>query len=329
MRTVLGVDGGNSKTDVVIADEAGRRLARVRGPGCSPDALGVSGALSVLQPLVAQARAHAGFANGAAIDAASFLLAGVDRVEQEEQVAHALAPLELARQLAVSNDTFAVLLAGSSHGHGVAVVCGAGLNAVGVAPDGTIGRYQALGALSGDWGGGYEVGLAALGAAIRGEDGRGPRTLLTGLLCEHFAVATPQDAAAAIHEGRLDDQSLVELTPIVFAAADRGDEASIGIVERVGDEVATMANAMMRRLKLQGEATELILGGGLLQAGNSKLTNRIERLTSDADPSVVVRVLSVPPVVGAVRAALSQLSMAETEISAALGSLAPELSSAS
>ncbi len=326
MRTVLGVDGGNSKTDVVIVDESGRLLARVRGPGCSPDALGVAGALDILQPLVASARVNAGLENADEFEAAAFLLAGVDRTDQEEQVASALGPLRIAHQLAVTNDTFAVLLAGSSHGHGVAVVCGAGLNAVGVAPDGRIGRYQALGALSGDWGGGYDVGLAGLGAAIRGEDGRGPTTVLTTVLGEHFGVSTPQEAAAEIHEGRLDNQALVELAPIVFAAADRGDLVSIAIVDRVADEVAMMAIAMMRRLKLEGAATEFILGGGLLQAGNARLTDRIKGLAAEADPTVVVRVLDVPPVVGAVRSALAQLSLDETDISVALKSLATQLS---
>ena len=326
MRTVLGVDGGNSKTDVVIVDESGRLLARVRGAGCSPDALGVVGALDVLRPLITTARADAGVDDASLFDAASFLLAGVDRPEQEDQMASALVPLGLARQLAVTNDTFAVLLAGSSHGHGIAVVCGAGLNAVGVAPDGTIGRYQALGTLSGDWGGGYEVGLAGLGAAIRGADGRGPATVLTAELSAHFEVSTPQEAAAAIHEGRLDSQVLVDLAPIVFAASIRGDAVSNAIVDRVADEVAAMAIAMMRRLNLQEAATEIILGGGLLQAGNSRLIDRIKRLAMDADPSLVVRVLDVPPVVGAVRSALAQLSLAETDISVALKSLATQLS---
>lgn len=326
MRRVLGVDGGNSKTDVVIVDESGQLLSRVRGPGCSPDALGVSGSLEILQPLIATARSDAEIDDGSPFDAASFLLAGVDRTDQEEQVANALEPLRLAQQLAVTNDTFAVLLAGSSHGHGVAVVCGAGLNAVGVAPDGTIGRYQALGALSGDWGGGYEVGLAGLGAAIRGEDGRGPTTVLTTVLAEHFGVSTPQEAAAEIHEGRLGNQALVELAPIVFAAAGAGDEVSSAIVDRVADEVAMMAIAMMRRLNLQDAATEVILGGGLLQAGNVRLTDRIKRLAREADPTLVVRVLDVPPVVGAVRSALSQLALGETNISLALKSLATQLS---
>jgi len=72
----------------------------------------------------------------------------------------------------VENDTFAVLRAGTDRGWGIAVVCGSGINCVGVAPDGRHARFPSLGAITGDWGGGYDVGLAGVVAAARSEDGR-------------------------------------------------------------------------------------------------------------------------------------------------------------
>src|SRR5881227_616582 len=45
-------------------------------------------------------------------------------------------------------------------------------------PDGRQIRFPALGAITGDWGGGYDVGLAGVSSAARSEDGRGPRTSL-------------------------------------------------------------------------------------------------------------------------------------------------------
>ncbi|MFZ0322562.1 MAG: BadF/BadG/BcrA/BcrD ATPase family protein [Actinomycetes bacterium] len=318
MRTVLAVDGGNSKTDVAVADVSGRLLSRVVGPGCSPDALGVDGCVEVLAPLVATARKEAGLDPGAAFDAAALLLAGVDRPEQEIVVAGAVDRLGLGPAVVVSNDTFAVLLAGSAHGWGVAVVCGAGLNAVGVTPDGRVGRYQALGELSGDWGGGYAVGLSALGAAIRGSDGRGPRTLLTPELCAHFSVPEPQAVAASIHEQRMDSQVLVGLAPLVFGCASRGDDVAQAIVERVADEVSVMAVAMLRRLGLDAGETDVVLGGGLLQAGHAALDERVRRLVLEAAPRARVCVLDVPPVVGSVRAGLERLDVPQPEVEMAL-----------
>ena len=93
-----------------------------------------------------------------------------------------------ARRVHVGNDTFAVLRAGTERGWGVAVTCGAGINCVGVAPDGRHARFPALGAITGDWGGGYDLGLAAVSAAARSEDGRGPRTSLEHAVPAHFGL---------------------------------------------------------------------------------------------------------------------------------------------
>ena len=46
-------------------------------------------------------------------------------------------------------------------------------------------RFPALGLITGDWGGGYDVGLAAVSAAARSEDGRGPRTSLERAIPTH------------------------------------------------------------------------------------------------------------------------------------------------
>ena len=102
------------------------------------------------------------------------MLAGVDFPSEERELREAVEARGWAERTLVGNDTFAVLRAGTERGWGVAVVCGAGINCVGVAPDGRHVRFPALGQITGDWGGGYDVGMAALVAAARSEDGRGP-----------------------------------------------------------------------------------------------------------------------------------------------------------
>ncbi|MFL6182355.1 MAG: N-acetylglucosamine kinase [Actinomycetes bacterium] len=321
MTVVLAIDGGNSKTDVVAADARGKILGRVRGPGCSPDALGISGSVDMLSQLIEQTREEARLPLGERSDAAALMLAGVDRPDQESDMREALSGLSIADRMLVTNDTFAVLQAGSVNGWGVAVVCGAGLNAVGVTPGGQVGRYQALGALSGDWGGGGDVGVAALGAAIRGEDGRGWPTVLTIELGKRFEVDKPQEIAAAIHEGRLDERVLVEMTPLVFECAAAGDEVARRIIDRVADEVSVMATAMLHRLELDALDVEVVLGGGLMQSGYQPLLDRTERLVRTEVPTAVVRVLDAPPVIGCAREAFRMTSLSTFEIDTALRNL--------
>src|SRR5581483_3153763 len=153
----LAVDGGNSKTDVVLVREDGEVIGSVRGPQCSPDHLGLEGSLDVLAGFVDEV--------GDRADLAVLLLAGVDFDDEEEAYRAAAESRNLAGRVVVGNDTFAVLRAGTERGWGVAVTCGAGINCVGGAPDGRRVRFASLATVSGDRGGGADVGLAAVETA--------------------------------------------------------------------------------------------------------------------------------------------------------------------
>jgi len=142
--------------------------------------------------------AQLGDHTGRVAQVATLLMAGVDFPAEEDAVRVAVEQRGWAQSVHVGNDTFAVLRAGTERGWGVAVTCGAGINCVGVAPDGRHARFPALGAITGDWGGGYDLGLAAVSAAARSEDGRGPRTSLEGAVPAHFGVTTPSELAEEI-----------------------------------------------------------------------------------------------------------------------------------
>jgi N-acetylglucosamine kinase-like BadF-type ATPase len=304
MRRVLAVDGGNSKTDLALLREDGEVLALVRGGNSSPHHLGLEGCVALLGRLYEDALARAGLADGdgPAADVGHLLLAGLDLPVEEEQLRDAVDG-RWAQRLSVGNDTFAVLRAGTERGWGVAVVCGAGINCVGVGPDGHHVRFPALGAISGDWGGGYDVGLAALSAAVRGEDGRGPRTTLERLVPGHFGLATPGELVEAIHLGRVPQRRIVELPPAVFEAA-ASDDAAAAIVDRLAGEILALVRASIRRLGLDGMAVEVLLGGGLIRAADERLLGAIEAGLGDA---AALRIADSEPIVGAALLGLDEL----------------------
>ena len=303
---VLAVDGGNSKTDLALVRADGEVLALVRGPLSSPHHLGLDGALDVLQRLLDQASREAGRArNGTVATIAQLLMAGVDFPSEEEELRAAVASRGWAERTHVGNDTFAVLRAGTERGWGVAVVCGAGINCVGVSPDGRHARFPALGAITGDWGGGYDVGLAAVSAAARSEDGRGPKTSLEQAVPAHFGLETPTALAEAIHRQRIPQRRVIELPPVVFAEAEH-DAVAAGIVAKLAAEVATLAQVALQRLDLD-EPTELLLGGGLFQAADGRLADAIEAELRDVAPVLRVRKSRSAPIVGAALLGLDEL----------------------
>jgi N-acetylglucosamine kinase-like BadF-type ATPase len=305
---VLAIDGGNWKTDLALVQADGEVLALVRGPQSSPHHLGLDGSLSVLGDLLARALEEAGLPNGdgPVAEVGQLLLAGVDSPSEAEEMRAAATSRRLASRVSVGNDTFAVLRAGTERGWGVGVVCGAGINCVGVAPDGRHARFPALGWSTGDWGGGYDVGVAAVSAAARSEDGRGEPTTLEQAVPAHFGEATPSALAEALHAGRIGEREVVELAPVVFAEAGR-DAVAAEIVDRLADEVVTMIRVTLERLELSAEPVEVALGGGLMQSGDPALIGAIEAGVKEIAPAATVHVTSSPPVVGAALLGLDEL----------------------
>jgi N-acetylglucosamine kinase-like BadF-type ATPase len=290
---ILAVDGGNSKTDVALVGDDGGVLAHARGPLSSPHHLGLGGCLDVLQQLVDEAGL-----DGRRAEVAQVLLAGVDFPEEEDELHAALDQRGWAATTHVGNDTFAVLRAGTERGWGVAITCGAGINCVGVAPDGREVRFPALGPITGDWGGGHDVGLAGLSAAARSEDGRGPATRLQRLVPSHFGEESPLAVAHAIHVGRIPERRVLELAPVVLRAA-AGDAVAASIRDRLVDEIVALARASVTRLDLADEHVEVVVGGGLMRGADSELLGRIEAGLRRIGPQLVLRRTSAPPIVGA------------------------------
>jgi N-acetylglucosamine kinase-like BadF-type ATPase len=300
VRLALAIDGGNSKTDAALVCEDGAVLGLVRGGGSSPHHLGAEAALDVVGGLVAE------LAPAEEPAEALLLLAGVDFPDEE----HALERLALGRRWArrtrVRNDTFAVLRAGTDVGWGVAVTCGAGMNCVGVARDGREARFPALGPISGDWGGGVDLGTEALWVAARSEDGRGSRTLLEARVPAHFGLVAPSEVAHAIHRGQLSEHRLMELAPLVLELA-ADDAVAAGIVARLVSEIVAYVRVAAERLRLQEEVFDVVLGGGLLQHAEPRLVAAIAQAVHLTAPGAVVRPTASPAIVGSALLVLDDL----------------------
>ena len=309
---LLAVDGGATKTDLVLVGADGSLLALQRGPLSSPDYLGLEGSLDVLADLLERAADEAGVAtnDGPVTDLGELLMAGVDLPSEVRNFHDAVGARGWSTRTVVDNDTFAILRAGTEQGWGVAVVCGTGINCVGIAPDGRHARFPALGTITGDWGGGYDVGAAAVSAAARSEDGRGDKTTLEQAVPAYFGLTTPMELAEAIHHDQIAHRRIGELPPVVFAESAR-DPVAAGIVQHLADEVVALARVALQRLDLTHEPVEVVLGGGLIR-GNGTLEAAIETGLREVGDAITVRNTESPPIVGAALLGIDELG-ASTE----------------
>src|SRR5439155_9170411 len=107
MGLILGVDGGNSKTALLVATTEGEIVASVRGPGTNSHAVGAEAVAEVIVALVAESGAPL------PVDHAVFILCGADVPSDIEELERAIDGRVWARRRTVDNDTFALLRAGT------------------------------------------------------------------------------------------------------------------------------------------------------------------------------------------------------------------------
>lgn len=303
---VVGVDGGNSKTDVAVVDSHGNVCGLVRGPGSSPAKLGDRQALELIDGLVRRACQQADVAVEK-VAAVSTLLAGLDLPEDVPRFERLLANHYPRAATMVDNDTLAVLLAGTRGEPGVAVVCGAGINAMGVGPDGRRTGFLSLGQLSGDWGGGLGLGREVLWHAIRAEDGRGEPTLLRDRVAAHFNRPSVTDVVLALHRGDLTDAALAGLVPVLVDADRSEDRVANSLIDRLIEEITGMVRVVLSRSGLKGGPTPVVLAGGVLTEANSRVGRHVRDGLLRDHPHLRPTTLACLPVAGAVLGAMRSL----------------------
>jgi N-acetylglucosamine kinase-like BadF-type ATPase len=304
---VLAVDGGASKVDAALVGERGELLSavRVRNRDGSHGPEYLEGIAAAVESVCVRGGLDAGARPLARLGV--FCLAGADFPADDRRLRTWLAGHGWAGEDLLRNDTFAVLRAGTKRHWGVAVVCGSGMNCSGVAPDGRVFRFPAIGRASGDWGGGEDLGADALWFSVRAEDGRGERTVLSLLVAEHFEMRRARQVAEAIHLRRLSEDRLLELAPLVFGAAASGDPVARSLVDRQAGEVVAMAGTAIRRLRMRKLDVDVVLGGGIFRNAFPPFFEMIRDGLRAVAPASRIAVMDAPPLVGAVLLALDVL----------------------
>ncbi len=309
---VLAVDAGNSKTDVAVVSDDGEVLGSARGPGFLPHIVQPETAVASLHVLVEQAAAAAGIAAPTGmVRHVSACLANVDLPVEQRLLEQAVAARAWGATSAVFNDTYALLRAGLDEPHGVAVICGAGINCTGHRRDGGEVRFAAVGHISGDWGGGGFLWTEAMWWAARAADGRGPHTELREALPAHYGLPSMEALIEAVHLGQLTPDRCVEMTLLLFDVASRGDRVATDVVRRQAAEIVALAAAALTRLDLLDEPTPVVLGGGVLTAGHRQLLDGIAEELASSAPRAFTRVVTTPLVVGAGLLGLDHVSSSQ------------------
>lgn len=293
MSWLAGVDGGGTTTRAAVIDAAGRELGRANGRGAVATTRAPADAAAAVAAALRSAARAAGVQGRASVLWAG--LAGAGQGSARDGVVAALREMKIAERVIVGTDVEAAFHDAFGDGPGVLLIAGTGSIAWARTPDGEVRRVGGWGALLGDEGSGYAIGLEGLRAVMRAVDGRAPSTSLTSTLPQAAGVAVPDDLVGWIEGASKGD--VAALAPRVIGAADRGDPPASRIV---AEAVAALVNHV--RAAVSEPGTPVVPWGGLVADGGPLAGRLREALEAVGYP---VSDRHVDPVRGATRLALA------------------------
>jgi glucosamine kinase len=300
-----GVDGGGSRTRLILATETGEEIASVEGPKSAmrPGEAKESG--EVIAALMKEALSNAGALEVPTLLYAGF--AGVGREEERRDLENELNNIGVAEEVVVDTDAAIALVDAFGTGPGIIVIAGTGSVAYGRANDGTRARCGGWGTVFGDEGSGAWLGKRALGVVAAAADGREGPTALTGSILTAAEVNAPEDLIAWAFAAST--TMLASLAPVVMATAAGGDPRAIALVSLAAEELVIHVRALaMRLFGDERAAIPVAFSGGLLQRG-SLLRKKLEQRVRSAVPGAQLKSGDIIPARGAVRAAIQRIHL--------------------
>ena len=296
---LIGIDGGGSKNDLILFTEDGKILNRVIGKGSNVSEMGPEAASERLIEQITELLKDYG-GNEAEIQSVFAGLSGGGAVNSRQIVIEKIKEALIhAKSVQISGDTVTALYAGVGTGDGMAVIAGTGTSEFVRYDGGKTTMVGGWGHLIDDSGSGFWLGKEAVNAALREVDGRGKKTLLTQLVEEKLGKSVRSSIGYLYSDGK---RTIASFAPVVFAAAEQGDEIALDIIRRGADELALLITTGGR---LIGKAPyRVALVGGLW---NAPLYQNAVRARLNED--YLLTQLTAPPVLGSCLAALEQAGL--------------------
>ena len=190
-----------------------------------------------------------------------------------------------------------VALASAGVRYGIAAQAGTGSDAFFIQPGANTG-VGGWGMFLGDEGGGFDIGLKTLRAAVWSQDGRGPKSVLPELLKEAWGMKDLWEMVNRL-SGNPDMRSLVaSVTHITEKAAAVNDPAAVSIYRNAGHELALQVLAAVRNGG--GSFIGPVVASGGAWKGSRHMFEAFRDEVTAVHPDADVRFPDFEPLVGSV-----------------------------
>ncbi len=296
----LGVDGGGTRTTAVVADGNGNVLAKADGKSINYNSVGLIRAKENMREIILWLldacgikKFHTAFIGMSAISTRAGMA-------ETKAFADGIIP---ADKIIMDSDVYIALSGLDATSECAVVISGTGSMAAGRTKEGKVIHTGGWGYILGDEGSAYNVALDAIKAAIRGYEKSAPETALTEMVKEHFEIENFLELINIFYNPPMERSVIAKFAPKVFECAKNNDDVANKILMDNAKQLASTTLALLHNL-----SSCKILGtwGGMFEH-NEDYLNMFKQYIKNDFPNIDVGLLTNPPVIGAVLAAIREV----------------------
>ncbi len=301
--TILGIDGGGTKTQAVLAMADGSVITELTGGPTNPASNGLEAAVIEFQAILEK------ILQGQPTPESVVLgLAGIDTALDAETFLAAIEPFTVAMGLprcVVVNDAEIALENGSQADNALILISGTGSICYGRTPRMSW-RAGGMDYLLSDEGSGYWMGRSILRSVVRAADGRRPPTQFTNLVFDHFGISSIDELKQRVYNPPLTKTQVAAVAQLWEAALAMGDDVATSLQDRAVRQLNGLVNAVVKALSLETDPFDLVLAGSI--ATHQAIITFLRARLREEYPQVNIVIPTGPPVFGAVKMAKKLIS---------------------
>ena len=299
-RLYLGIDGGQSSTKALLADETGKVIGRGNGGPCNHAGSeeGRAKFLRAVGDCLRQAYHEAGV-ESTSLRFASVCLGLSGGSEDKEAFTRELIASDRYK---LTHDAEIALLGGTAGEPGVIIIAGTGSIAFGRNAQMQTARAGGWGYIFGDEGGGFDLARQALRRALQYEEGWGPPTVLHKVLLEVSGTGT---ANALLHHfySHFDRAQIATYAKLVTQAAEQGDQVALEVLQNASHDLTGYVRGVYGQIFANKEIVPIVHVGGVFRSDT--LLNLVKGSVNSAIQCPVMKP-RFSPVAGALIEAMRQ-----------------------
>ncbi len=309
---IVGIDGGGTKTEIIICDVYGKIRFQKVGPGLIDYTSRVRYQkilydlwLSALQTLDIEP---------SAIDYIVLGLSGADTKQDFIDLNQTCKSIFKDVPFTLLNDTWIILRSGLKKLYGAVAIAGTGTNSAAISKTGEKAVLRSLSYTTGTFGGGIDIAREALYYAFRSDELTYRKTALEPGLIHLFGIHKMGDLVPKLYpRSLLKKEDYNHITALTFSCAANHDQVATQILVHAGTVVGEQTAGVIKQLKMENDELPVVVGGRVFKDIDSVFYQAFKQTLRSLVPNAMIIQPHFRPVIGAYLWAIDILGIHQSQ----------------